>query len=79
MKIDTVLSRGTKRDFIDLYFLSKKFGPDKLLEYYDRKYGNWKDKELLIRKALVYFNEADGDEMPRMLAPLIGKRSKPTF
>ena len=79
MKIDTVLSRGTKRDFIDLYFLSKKFGPDKILEYYDRKYGNLKDKELMIRKALIYFNEADGDEMPRMLAPLDWQAVKAYF
>jgi len=79
MKIDTVLSRGTKRDFIDLYFLGKKFGPDKILEYYDGKYGNLKDKELMIRKALVYFKEADGDEMPRMLAPLDWQEIKDYF
>jgi hypothetical protein len=79
MKIDTVLSRETKRDFLDLYFLSKQFGPDEILEYYDGKYGNLDDKELMMGKALVYFNETDGDEMPRMLAPLDWQEAKAFF
>lgn len=70
MKIDAVMSRGTKRDFIDLYFLAKQFGANQLLEFYDRKYGSLEDREIMIRKALVYFAEADEDEMPRMLVPV---------
>ena len=70
MKMDTVISRGTKRDFIDLYFLTKKFGARQMFEFYDYKYGNLADRELMIRKALVYFREADEDEMPRMLIPV---------
>jgi len=70
MKLDAVISRGTKRDFIDLYFLTKKFGADRMFEYYDQKYGHLEDREIMLRKALVYFTEADEDEMPRMLVPI---------
>lgn len=67
MKMDVVMSRGTKRDFVDLYFLTQKFGADQMFQFYDQKYGNLADRELMIRKALIYFKEADQDEMPRML------------
>jgi predicted nucleotidyltransferase component of viral defense system len=69
MKLETLINRGTKRDFVDLYFLFKKFSLKVGLDYYDRKYGNIDERELLIKKALVYFDEAEEDEMPKMLAP----------
>jgi hypothetical protein len=37
MKLDAVMSRGTKRDFIDLSFLTKQFGADQMFDYYDHK------------------------------------------
>jgi hypothetical protein len=79
MKLDTVISRGTKRDFMDLYFLTKEFGPDLLFDFYDQKYGSLDERELLIRKALVYFKEADGDEMPNMLVETDCEKVKQYF
>ena len=79
MKLDAVTSRGTKRDFIDLYFLTKEYGADLMLDFYDQKYGNLEERELLIRKALVYFKEADGDEMPNMLVPVEWNKVKSFF
>lgn len=79
MKLDAVISRGTKRDFIDLYFLTQKYGIDQMFEYYNQKYGSLEDRELMIRKALVYFREADEDEMPRMLVPINWEEIKVYF
>jgi hypothetical protein len=79
MKLDAVMSRGTKRDFIDLYFLTKQFGADRMFEYYDHKYGHLEDREVMLRKALVYFTEADEDEMPRTLVPVEWKEVKTYF
>ena len=70
MKLNTIISRGTKRDFIDIYFLTKKFGMEKMFGFYEEKFGDFDEKELMIKKALVYFEEADKDEMPNMLAPI---------
>lgn len=79
MKLDAVISRGTKRDFIDLYFLTKEFGADLMFDFYDQKYGNLGERELLLRKALIYFNEADDDEMPNMLIPTDWNKVKSFF
>jgi len=79
MKLDTVLSRGTKRDFVDLYFLMKEYGPELMLDFYDQKYGSFAEREILIRKSLVYFKEADSDEMPKMLVPVDWKKIKNFF
>jgi hypothetical protein len=69
-KLDTVISRGTKRDLIDIYFLAQKFGLPTMFEFYDKKYGNLEERELMIKKALVYFDDAEKDETPNMLVPL---------
>ena len=70
MKLETIISRSTKRDFVDLYFLAKKFGLDKLFDYYDQKFGLLEERELMLKKALVYFSDAEDDEMPDMVDPL---------
>lgn len=65
MKIAAITGRGTKKDFIDLYFLLKEFGLDKMLNLYQRKY---KDGSVFMAlKSLVYFDDAEKDEMPNML------------
>ena len=79
MKLETLVNRGTKRDFIDLYFLTKKFGLKAIFCYYDRKYGNLDERELLLRKALIYFADAEDDEMPDMLQPIDWKSIKKYF
>ena len=79
MKLDAVISRGTKRDFIDLYFPTREFGADLMFDFYDQKYGNLDERELLLRKALVYFKEADEDEMPNMLIPVDWQKVKSFF
>lgn len=76
MKLDTILGRGTKRDLIDLYFLAKKFSLAKLFEYYQEKYHNLQERELMFKKALTYFDEADKDEMPNMLVPINWRQVK---
>lgn len=67
MKLDTIIGRGTKRDFIDIYFLSQRFTLKTALGFYQKKYGNLEERELMLKKALVFFDEADKEEMPDML------------
>lgn len=69
MKLEAIVNRGTKRDFVDLYFLIKQFGLRNMFAYYDSKYGNLEERELLLKKALIYFDEAEEDEMPNMVIP----------
>ncbi len=67
MKIDAISSRGTKKDFIDLYFLIQKHPLDKLLDLFDKKYKGIQYNRLHILKSLVYFEEAENEPMPIML------------
>jgi len=58
MKIEAIIGRGTKRDFIDIYFLIKKFGLKKILEFTKKKYLETFN-EYLCLKALIYFDDAE--------------------
>jgi hypothetical protein len=79
MKLDTVISRGTRRDLIDIYFLAQKFSIPGMFEFYDRKFGNFKDREIMIKKALIYFEDAEKDETPDMLIPFDWNELKTFF
>ena len=68
MKIDAIATRGAKRDFIDLYFICKSnYKLTKLFNFYNKKYGKLASNYIHILKSLVYFTDAELDEMPRML------------
>lgn len=67
MKIDAISSRGSKKDFIDIYFLLKEFSLKELLNLFDRKYKEIKYNHLHILKSLTYFEEAEKEPMPIML------------
>lgn len=80
MKIGAIAGRGTKRDFIDLYFLTKKnFSLKQLLNFYDKKFSNLSNIYSHIIKSLIYFEDAEEDEMPPMLRPCIWKKVKEYF
>lgn len=79
MKLDAVMSLGTRRVLIDLYFLIKQFGANNMFEFYDDKYGHSEDRQIMLRKAIVYFTEADEDEVPKMLLPIKWKEVKEFF
>lgn len=64
MKVAAIIGRGTKKDFIDLYFLLKQYSLKELLELYLQKYP---DGSLFIAiKSLSYFEDAEADPMPVM-------------
>jgi len=67
MKIAAVSERGTKRDFIDLYFILQKITLNEALSLYDRKYQKLSSNLIHVKKSLVYFEDAEKDPMPMML------------
>lgn len=68
MKIDAISTRGKKRDFIDLYFMCQKgITLKKLLSFYERKFGELNSNIIHIQKSLVYYIDADVEEMPKMI------------
>jgi len=64
MKINAVEGRGSKKDFIDIYFLLQRFSLSEMLDFYSQKYPNYSIYRAL--KSLIYFADADPKEMPTM-------------
>lgn len=67
MKIAAVGDRGTKRDFVDLFFLNKTFTLDQMLDFYDQKFSDLDEKLYHLIRSLDYFIDAENDPMPNML------------
>lgn len=65
MKLAAITGRGSKKDFIDIYFILQKYSLKEILGFYEDKY---KDGSLfLVLRSLVYFSDAEEDVMPKML------------
>ena len=76
MKIDAISSRGSKKDFVDLYFLLKKYPLKKILSLFDKKYKDIKYSQLHILKSLIYFQDAERDPLPVMLEDISWSKIK---
>ena len=66
MKLSAIVSRGNKKDFVDIFYILKKYSLEELLHLYSEKY-NQHNYEYVLLKSLVYFADAEEDPMPRML------------
>lgn len=80
MKVAAVMDRGTKKDFIDLYFLAKTgiLLADSL-ELYNKKYGSLASNLYSILKSFTYFVDAESSEMPKMILPVYWEAVKEYF
>jgi hypothetical protein len=65
-KLQTVGMRGSKKDFIDIYFLLRLHSLDDLFKALEKKYPEIGYNTTHILKSLVYFEDADEQPMPRM-------------
>ena len=64
MKINAVIGRGMKKDFIDIYYLLKHFTFDELMQLYLKKYSDGSEYRALL--SMTYFGDADPQPMPIM-------------
>ena len=74
MKTYAIQNRGSKKDFIDMYFLLQHFTLEEILGFYARKYPNY--SMLRTRMSLTYFEDAEGQESPKMWADVDWKTVK---
>lgn len=68
MKLSAITGRGSKKDFVDLYFLLKKMSLSQMMDLYKKKFAD--GSPFLVLKSLVYFEDADLEEMPVMMEPV---------
>lgn len=64
MKINAIEGRGTKKDFIDIYFLLQHYSLKEILNYYQDKYPENSIFRALM--SLTYFDDAEDQFMPKM-------------
>lgn len=67
MKIDAISSRGSRKDFIDLYFLLEKYSLSDLFSFFEKKYSHIGYNKLHLLKSLAYFSDVEEDVMPKMI------------
>lgn len=79
MKISAIASRGAKRDFVDLYALSQRYMLEQIVTWFQRKFAQTNYSKVHILKSLSYFEEAEKDPMPEMLASLSWEEVKQFF
>lgn len=79
MKISAIAGRGTKRDFIDLYFAAQRYGLSPLLELFQEKFSEANYSSIHLLKSLTYFEDAEKDPLPDMLLALSWEEVKAFF
>lgn len=70
MKIGAIISRGTRRDFVDLFLLTRQLPLEALLERSLDKFGHVRDFPLQALKGLADFSLAEDEPMPKLNEPL---------
>jgi predicted nucleotidyltransferase component of viral defense system len=66
MKLNAICGRGSKKDFYDLYSLFQSFSLKEMLDFYDYKFRS--DNSWMALKSLQYFDDADTEDAPALIA-----------
>lgn len=70
MKLEAIASRGSKKDFVDLYVLMEKYSLSQLITFFEKRYSNVEYNKLHLLKSLSYFADAEESGDPVMLKKL---------
>lgn len=68
MKLEAIGTRGSYKDFIDVYFLLRQYSVEELLSFVRKKFARLDYNETHLLKALTYFEDASGTEMPELVS-----------
>lgn len=80
MKISAIAGRGSKKDFVDLYVIAQRGTPlSACIKFFNEKFFDTKIDSYHVIKSLIYFEDAEEEEMPEMLIPLEWKDVKEFF
>ncbi len=74
MKLSAIGSRGSKKDFFDIYFLLKEFNLGEMFTLFEQKFPNV--NYFHIVKSLTYFDDADKELNPKTLIKITWEEVK---
>jgi predicted nucleotidyltransferase component of viral defense system len=77
MKLAAIAGRGSKKDFIDLYFILQRFSLKEILTFYSKKYHD--GSVFLVLRSITYFDDAEEELMPKMLINISWNEIKRTI
>ena len=64
MKVNAIIGRGTRKDFIDLYVLLQHYSLADIMDFYKKKYPEHSEYRALL--SMTYFEDAEMNDMPKM-------------
>ncbi|MDY4020197.1 MAG: nucleotidyl transferase AbiEii/AbiGii toxin family protein [Prevotella sp.] len=67
MKVNAIEGRGSRKDFIDMFFLLEHYSLSEIIGFYREKYPEYSVFRALM--SLTYFTDAENQIMPKMLLP----------
>jgi len=67
MKLAAIIGRGTRKDFVDLYFILQVVSMEELFKVASIKYAQVRSFPVSAVRAMAYFSDAEAMPMPRML------------
>lgn len=68
MKIAAITGRGSRKDFIDLFFLLKEFSLTDIISFFEKKY--FDASPMLALKSLTYFEDAESNPLTNQIEPI---------
>lgn len=68
MKLAAITGRGSRKDFIDIYFLLQKYKLEEIIDFYNNKY--FDGSMYMVLKSLTYFEDAEKDHDIQMIHKL---------
>jgi hypothetical protein len=80
MKLAAISGRGSRKDFIDLFFILRGgLTLSRCFQWLPEKYGEGRANTYHVAKSLTYFEDAEREPMPRMLEPFDWDQCKAFF
>ena len=70
MKLGAVISRGTRRDFVDLYLLARRVPLADMLQRSHEKFGHVRDFPVQALKGLADRSQVGGEPLPDLAEPI---------
>ncbi|MDH7487347.1 MAG: nucleotidyl transferase AbiEii/AbiGii toxin family protein [Anaerolineae bacterium] len=67
MKLGAIISRGTRKDLVDLYFILRRIPIERLFEVAAVKYARVRSFPVSAIRALAFFEDAEKQPLPRMI------------
>ena len=67
MKVSAIVGRGSRKDFVDLHAICGKLGLPAVLDACKQKFLDHGDFVMQALRALVYFEDAEKEPLPRLL------------